>query len=116
MGFKIGLFCVKHLIKRRKEADYSILVLTPLARSVCILYNVQNILPYMPVAQPQKKILLGRIFFSLFVYSLVYMEKTNILLKKMNAKKLYSRVQQKNNETFRKFSLNQEVAAMQVEL
>jgi len=30
--------------------------------------------------------------------------------------KLYFRVQQKNNETFRKFSQNQEVAAMQVEL
>jgi len=102
--FKIGLFCVKHLIKRRKEADYSILVLTPLARSVCILYNVQNILPYMPVAQPQKNTAGQNYFLSLCLYTLVYMEKTNILLKKMNAKKLYFRVQQKNNETFRKFS------------
>ena len=68
--FKIGLFCVKHLIKGRKEADYSILVLTPLARSVCILYNVQNILPYMPVAQPQKKYCWAELFsLSLFIYS-----------------------------------------------
>ena len=80
----------------------------------------------MPVAQPQKKILLDRIIFSLLVYicTLVYiewdniiLEKTNVILKKNECKKkLYFRVQQKNNETFRKFSQNQEVAAMQVEL
>ena len=93
--FKIGLFCVKHLIKRRKEADYSFLVLTPPARSVCILYNVQNILPYMPVAQPQKKITAGQNYFlSPCLYTLVYiewdniiLEKTNIVLKKVNARK-----------------------------
>ena len=92
--FKIGLlFCVKHLIKRRKEAR--ILVLTPPARSVCILYNVQNILPYMPVAQPQKKNTAGQNYFlSPCLYTLVYiewdniiLEKTNIILKKMNARK-----------------------------
>ena len=109
---KIGLFCVKHLIKRRKEANYSILVLTPPARSVCILYNVQNILPYMPVAQPQKRNTAGQNYFlSPCLYTLVYidwdnniLEKTNIILKKWMQEKLYFRVQQKNNETFRKFS------------
>lgn len=105
---KIGLFCVKHLIKRRKEADYSILVLTPPARSVCILYNVQNILPYMPVAQPQKKNTAGQNYFlSPCLYTLVYIEWDNIILEKTNIilkKKLYFRVQQKDNETFRQFS------------